>query len=93
MKVVACAVVLMPAALQLDAQPAKRAKVKDFITDCEKSEFVKTPKFAETMAWFNRLAEASPMVNISSFGTSPMGRDLHFLITIHLLITKWCITG
>lgn len=80
MKVLACTVVLMAAALQLDAQSAKRAKVKDFITDCEKSEFVKTPKFAETMAWFNRLAEASPMVNISSFGTSPMGRDLALVI-------------
>jgi hypothetical protein len=25
----------------------------DFITDCEKSDFVKTPRFEETMAFFH----------------------------------------
>ena len=51
-------------------QPVK----EDFITDCEKSNFVKTPRFAETMAWFEKLADYSSMVNVTSFGKSPQGR-------------------
>ena len=38
---------------------------EDFITDCEKSGFVKTPRFEETMAWFRKLADFSPMVNLN----------------------------
>ena len=57
-------------------QPVK----EDFLTDCEKSNFVKTPRFAETMAWFQKLADYSSMVNVTSFGTSPQGRDLSLVI-------------
>ncbi|MBR4923357.1 MAG: M14 family metallopeptidase, partial [Bacteroidaceae bacterium] len=53
---------------------------EDFITDCEKSGFVKTPRFEETMAWFRKLADFSPMVNVGSFGTSPQGRDLSIVV-------------
>ena len=53
---------------------------EDFITDCEKSDFVKTPRFEETMAWFRKLADYSPMVKVGSFGTSPQGRDLSMVI-------------
>ena len=49
---------------------------EDFVTDCEKSNFVKTPRLAETMAWFQKLADYSSMVKVTSFGTSPQGRDL-----------------
>ena len=57
-------------------QPVK----EDFVTDCEKSNFVKTPRFAETMAYFEKLADYSSMVNVSSFGTSAQGRDLSLVI-------------
>lgn len=86
MKLVACTALIFAATLQLGAQPAhpahpaKKVKVQDFITDCEKSDFVRTPKFAQTMEWFQRLSEASPMVNITSFGTSPLGRDLALVV-------------
>ena len=53
---------------------------EDFVTDCEKSDFVKTPRFAETMAWFEKLADYSSMVNVTSFGKSPQGRDLSLVI-------------
>ena len=53
-------------------QPIK----EDFTTDCEKSGFVKTPRFAETMAYFEKLADYSSMVNVTSFGKSSQGRDL-----------------
>ena len=57
-------------------QPSKES----FITDCEQSGFVKTPRFAETMAWFEKLADYSSMVNVTSFGTSPQGRDLALVV-------------
>lgn len=53
---------------------------EDFITDCEKSGFVKTPRFEEMMAWFRKLEDFSPMVNVGSFGTSPQGRNLSMVI-------------
>ena len=53
---------------------------EDFVTDCEKSGFVKTPRFEETMAWFRKLEDFSPMVKVGSFGTSPQGRDLSMVI-------------
>ena len=51
-----------------------------FITDCEKSMFVKTPRLKETMEYFQKLADFSSMVKISSFGTSPQGRGLPLVI-------------
>lgn len=51
-----------------------------FVTDCEKSDFVKTPRYAETIAYSKLLAESSPMVHYSTFGVSPEGRDLPLLI-------------
>ena len=53
---------------------------EDFMTDCEKSGFVKTPRFEETMAWFRKLEDFSPMVKVGSFGSSPQGRDLSMVI-------------
>lgn len=51
-----------------------------FVTDCEKSDFVKTPRYAETIAFCERLAEASPMVHYTTFGVSPQGRDLPMMV-------------
>ena len=59
-------------------QPVK----EDFVTDCEKSNLVKTPRFAETMAYFEKLADYSSMVNVSSFGTSAQGCDLSLVIVV-----------
>ena len=78
MKSVAVAAFLCAAALPLEARNSR--KMKEFITDCEKSDFVKTPKFAETKAYFQKLEEASPMVHNTSFGTSPLGRELSLVI-------------
>ncbi|MBO7268972.1 MAG: M14 family metallopeptidase [Bacteroidales bacterium] len=75
---VAVAAFLCAAALPLEARNSR--KMKEFITDCEKSDFVKTPKFAETKAYFQKLEEASPMVHNTSFGTSPLGRELSLVI-------------
>ncbi len=49
-------------------------------TDYEKSAFKETPRYAETVAYCQRLAEASPFIEYQSFGTSPQGRELPLLI-------------
>ena len=59
---------------------ADKATVEDFVTYAEETDFVKTPKFEQTMAFFQRLEKYSPMVNIASFGTSPLGRDLSLVV-------------
>lgn len=51
-----------------------------FLTDCEKSDFIRTPRYAETVAYSKLLASASPMVHYTTFGVSPEGRDLPLLI-------------
>ena len=53
---------------------------EDWTTLAEQTEFRKTPHFEETMEYFQRLAKASRMVHIGSFGTSPQGRDLSMVI-------------
>ncbi|QGZ96121.1 M14 family metallopeptidase [Terricaulis silvestris] len=47
-----------------------------WITPAEANGFTETPNYAETRAWIERLAAASPMIRIESFGRSPQGREL-----------------
>lgn len=57
-----------------------KPSAEEFITDCEKSDFVKTPHFEQTMEYFHKLADYSSMVNIDSFGQSALGRDLAMVV-------------
>ena len=68
------------AAASLCVSCADKATVEDFVTYAEETDFVKTPKFEQTMEFFQRLEKYSPMVNIASFGTSPLGRDLSLVV-------------
>ncbi len=52
----------------------------DWQTDYEKSGFKATPRYAATVAYCQRLADASPWIRYTSFGLSPQGRDLPLLI-------------
>lgn len=53
------------------------AKVSDpWITPAEAAGFRRTPTYAETRAWLERLAAASPLIRIEVFGGSPQGRDM-----------------
>lgn len=49
-------------------------------TDYEKSGYLRTPRYAETLEYCRRLADASPWVSYTTFGTSPQGRALPLLI-------------
>ena len=49
---------------------------EELIPLVEQTDFVQTPKAEQTMAYFQKLADYSPMVNLSTFGQSAQGRDL-----------------
>lgn len=52
----------------------------EWLTPTEASDFRKTPRYADTIAYAKRLADASPWIEYRSFGTSPEGRALPLLI-------------
>lgn len=51
-----------------------------WITPTEKSDFITTPDYAETMGWFKKLSDASPLLSMVSIGKSPEGRDIFMII-------------
>lgn len=46
----------------------------------ERSGYLRTPRYDETMEYCKRLADSSPLLTMGSFGKSAQGRDLAFLI-------------
>ena len=63
-------VALAPAVLAAD----------DWSTPAEASGYARTPRYAETMAYFERLDAASDKVTMLAFGTSPQGRAMQAVI-------------
>jgi hypothetical protein len=51
-----------------------------WITATEKSDFVNTPDYNETMSWLKKLDDASPLISMKSIGKSPEGRDIFLII-------------
>jgi murein tripeptide amidase MpaA len=51
-----------------------------WITPTEKSGFITTPDYAETMSWLKKLSDASPLLSMISIGKSPEGRDIFMII-------------
>lgn len=51
-----------------------------WLTDYEKSGYKKTPRYAETVEFCQRLEKGSPWIKVTSFGKSPQGRDLPLVI-------------
>ncbi len=51
-----------------------------WITPTEKSGFVTTPTYNETINWLQKLAAASPLISMVSIGKSAEGRDIVMLI-------------
>jgi len=60
--------------LQLSAQDTT------FQTFYEKSQYLATPRYAETIEFCKNLDKASPILRYTTFGKSPQGRDLPLLI-------------
>jgi len=51
-----------------------------WITPTERSGFVSTPDYNETMNWFKKLTVASPLLTMVSIGKSIEGRDIVMII-------------
>lgn len=51
-----------------------------WITRTEKSDFVTTPSYSETMNWLRKLADVSPLLTMISIGKSAEGRDIFMII-------------
>lgn len=73
----------LPAAVLPPAQPwsggSERLIVAaddPWITPAERANFATTPLYAETRAWLERLAAASPLIRIETFGRTAQGRDM-----------------
>ncbi|HPG32579.1 MAG: M14 family metallopeptidase [Lentimicrobiaceae bacterium] len=49
-------------------------------TDYEKSDFKKTPTYAETIDYCQRLADASPLASMVNLGLSPQGNAIPMMI-------------
>jgi hypothetical protein len=51
-----------------------------WVTEFERSGGRRTPRYGETLAYCRRLERASRWVHVTSFGTSPQGRELPLVI-------------
>lgn len=51
-----------------------------WVTTAEKSDFVMTPTYDETMNWFKKLCDASPLFSMVSIGKSVEGRQIYMII-------------
>lgn len=56
------------------------AQDKEFQTFYEKSQFLETPRHAETIEFCRKIDQASPLLKYSTFGKSPQGLALPLLI-------------
>ncbi len=71
---------MRPTLTLLLAMTMTPASADDWRTDAEKSGFVSTPPYEQTMAWLRRLDAATEHVHVTDFGTSPEGRALPLAI-------------
>lgn len=53
---------------------------QDWTIEYERSNYLRTDRYDQTIAFCRRLAEYSPVVRYESFGLSPQGRELPVLI-------------
>lgn len=67
--------ILICLGLQVYAQPQQ-----DWLTYYEKSNYLETPRYSETLEYCQRLDEVSPWIKYTSFGVSPQGRELPLVI-------------
>jgi hypothetical protein len=56
------------------------AKNDPWITPSERDDLTTTPSYAETRAFAEKMAAASPLLKIEVFGRSPQGRDLFAIV-------------
>lgn len=52
----------------------------DWTTDAERSGYERSPNYADTIAWLERLDRAAPQLALLSFGRTPEGRDMKLVV-------------
>jgi hypothetical protein len=57
-----------------------QGKIVNWQTLFEKSGFLKTEKYNETIKYFNKIANRSDYVKVIPFGITPQGRNLYYVI-------------
>ncbi len=67
-------------AMKTPAQSESANVPADWRTYAEQTDYRKTPRYAETVAYARKLDEASNLIQYQSFGASGEGRDLPLLI-------------
>jgi hypothetical protein len=63
--------------LPLSSQPQT---AEEWLTYFEKSGYLETPRYVETMEYFRKLDRSSLHANLYSFGVSPQGRELYCMV-------------
>ncbi len=58
----------------------KKINEKDFLTFFEKSNYLETPRYKETVDYCKKLTDASPIINFTTIGKSARGLDIPMLI-------------
>ena len=69
---------VLPPALPWSGASEKLVSRKDdpWITPAEQTGFATTPRYADVVAWIERLAAASPLIRVEPFGRTGEGRDM-----------------
>ncbi|GBD88199.1 zinc carboxypeptidase [bacterium BMS3Abin03] len=75
MKTILTFIILLAAVPNLTAQTGE-----DWITYFERSGFIATPDYTESMSYFQRLDDFSQYAELKTFGYSPQGRGLKYLV-------------
>ena len=55
-------------------------KQQSWVTEFEKSGYMRTPRYAETMQYFRRFENETPYAKMVTLGVSPQGRNIECLI-------------
>lgn len=66
--------------IKIDGQSESKDVLKDWQTYAEQTDYRKTPRYAETVAFAQKLDKASDSIVYQPFGKSGEGRDLPLLI-------------
>lgn len=66
--------------MKTPAQSESKNVPKDWQTLAEQTDYQKSWRYAETIAYANKLAKASPLIEYKSFGKSGEGREMPLLI-------------
>ena len=80
MRIIFTLLVFITIVLPLQILLSQNSNSNKWKTDFEKSGYLVTETYAQTVEYFNMLAEASPYAKMTTFGVSPQGRELYCLI-------------